>query len=298
MPRRALIIVVATLLLAPRDATAQGNPLSIDTLTLPPLIYPSWVGTLTTAGGNVLLGALTGGISQKLHGRSFKDGFTRGALGGLVTYGGKRITAARFAGAGLLGRELGAVGSSMVRNAGEAQPIFERLILPFGPLRFYATPRSLRATRVRVDVFSLGWTIYAIAEPKLSFDAAQSLSAGGPVFRTHNRYLRFKGDSLDAGGVAAAGVLLIGDIPALGRTNLLRIIAHERVHTVQQDAIFTTIIDPLQAELLPRLPFGATTNRFVDLNFSTDIMSQLARFIPRHDARPWELEAEYLARLK
>jgi hypothetical protein len=295
MRRRFLIIAAATpLLFAPSVATAQA----VDTLVLVPLVYPSWVGTFEVASGNVLLGALTGGIAQKLRGRSFKDGFTRGALGGLVTYAGKRVTAKRFAGAGLLGREMAAVGTSIVRNAGDAQPSFGRLILPFGPVRFYVTPRSLRASRIRVDVFSLGWTIYGIAEPKLFFDASQSLSAGGPVFRTHNRYLRFKGDTLDAGGLAVAGNLLVGDIPLFGRAALLRTIAHERVHTVQGDAIFATIIDPLQAKLLPRVPFGATANRFIDLNFSTDIITQLARFIPRHDDRPWELEAEYLARLK
>jgi hypothetical protein len=293
MRLRSFITLAAFACIVPSIAAAQA----IDTLVLVPLQYPSWVGTFEIATGNVLLGALTGGISQKLRGRSFEDGFTRGALGGLIMYGGKRITAKRFDGAGVLGREFAAVGESVIRNAGDAQPMFGRLILPFGPLRFYVTPRKLSASRIRVDVISLGWTIYGIAEPKLFFDAGQSLSAGGAVFRTHNRYLRLKGDTIDAGGVAIAGNVLVGDIPSFGRAALLRDLAHERVHTVQADAIFATMIDPLQAKLLPRVPLGATIDRYIDLNFSTDIIGVLSRFIPRHDARPWELEAEYLARL-
>ncbi len=69
------------------------------------------------------------------------------------------------------------------------------------------------------------------------------------------------------------------------------------MHTIQHDQIFSTMIDPLQAHYLPRVPLGKTLDRFVDLNFSADVLSTISRFIPRHDARPWELEAEYLARL-
>ena len=78
---------------------------------------PQWVGDVTFLGLNALTSGLSAGLLQVVRGESFTDGFARGALGGSVHYAGMRISAQRFDGAGLLGRQVSAAGISMVRNA-------------------------------------------------------------------------------------------------------------------------------------------------------------------------------------
>lgn len=103
----------------------------------------TWVDDLNFLSANALLGGITAGIVSHLRHGSFSTGFTRGALGGAVAYGGKRTAAAGFAGAGFLGRQLGAVGGSITRNAALDIGLLDTLILPVGPLRIFVDPGSI-----------------------------------------------------------------------------------------------------------------------------------------------------------
>jgi hypothetical protein len=82
------------------------------TFALPPLCRaqepqrPGWVADFTVLSGNVLVSAVSAGAVQKARGGSFRDGFARGAAGGAGVFAGKRIAAARWAGAGLVGRQV------------------------------------------------------------------------------------------------------------------------------------------------------------------------------------------------
>ena len=103
-------------------------------------------------GANTFIGALTGGLVQALGGGSFSDGFTRGALGGAIVYAGKRLSVGRFAGAGWIGREVAAVGTSIVRNASDGLPTVHRLVLPLGPLRVHFRPNGDQVVNVKLDL--------------------------------------------------------------------------------------------------------------------------------------------------
>src|SRR5688572_18633266 len=72
---------------------------------------------LTTLGLNMAVGAVTAGVTSHIRGNSFWKGLIGGALGGGLSYSGKRITTANFFGSGLLGRQVNAVGSSIVANS-------------------------------------------------------------------------------------------------------------------------------------------------------------------------------------
>jgi hypothetical protein len=293
--RLVLFLLCGGALLHALPVVAQGFP-DVDTARITPLIVPSWAGTVSILSTNVLIGASTGGIVQKLRGGSFRDGFTRGALGGLVHFAGKRVVVAHFAGAGLFGRQIASVGSSIVRNASEARPMFETVILPVGPLRFYVNTGRQRGVRAKVDVASLAWAAYAISERELIIDGDMSASAGAFVFKTRNKYLREKGTTEDLGGVAPANTILLSDVYALAQSNRQRAFAHERVHILQQDAILSTLTAPISTWVLQRTAVGATLERFVDFNVSTQVLRGLTEFFPDHADRPWEIEAEYLAR--
>src|SRR5690606_16767082 len=215
-------------------------------------------------------------------------------IGGAGVYAGKRIAVERFDGAGLLGREVAAVGSSIVRNASDGVPVLDRLILPVGPVRLYIGPAA-GPRRIRIDALSLGWTVYGILERKVSLDWSESLSAGAPVFVTRGTVIRHLGDRQTT-GVAESGIIIVAGVPAFGAAHRRRTLAHERVHVIQGDHIFTTWTDPLEELLLPLLPGGRAFGRFADIGLSTSVLSLLVPIFPEHDDRPWELESTFLAR--
>jgi hypothetical protein len=240
---------------------------------------------------NAALGGLHAGIAQRLRGGSFQDGFARGALGGVVVYAGKRIVVERFDGAGLAGRQVAAVGTSMVRNAADGLPALERLVLPVGPVRVYMERAERYRPQARLDLMTLGWTLYAASVPDLEWDAQASLSAGAPVFRVHDRLIVAGGDTVEAAGSTFAGVILVADIPGL---DVAKNLAHERVHVLQNDQTFLLWTRPLEQRALAALPGGATLDRWTDVNLSPAVNTTLSLLFRRYEHRPWEMEAFYL----
>ncbi len=258
---------------------------------------PHWVGEFAILSGNALLSGVTAGVVRKLRHGSFREGFLRGLAGGGVVYVGKRVVAERFSGSGLLGREVAAVGVSMVANAGDGVGLLDRFILPAGIARFYVDrrpPPGAPHLRFRLDAVAAGWTIYGLQQRELSFDAGKSLSAGTPVFRTHNTVMN-QGD-VRAGGYSQAGVVLLSDVPAWGPVFATRQLHHELEHMVQEDQIEGTWLRPLQRTLLSRFAAGRALDDWVDVNASTQVLDLLSNVITKHDVRPWELEADYLAK--
>ncbi len=290
---RVLALAVALALATPGLLVAQIQE-SPDTI-----IYgrraPRWAGQITAFSTNALLGGLTAGVLQELRGGSFKDGFTRGALGGAFVYTGKRMASRRFEGAGLLGREVAALGSSVVRNAGEARPMFDRLVFPIGPLRLQVSPRTGRLD-ASLDVIGAAWLAWAIAEPELDLAVRASLSGGAPIFRTRNKVIVTSANRLHGGGFTPAGVVLQSYVPAWGSVLLDRVLAHERVHVLQEDQLLHTWLEPGEEWLLSKLPYGQRIARRIDINVSTELLSLLAPLFSSHGSRPWELEAIYLSR--
>lgn len=287
-----VFVLVATLLVPP-SLRAQTYPRAV------PIDdrvgdYPPWVGQLTIFGSNVLLGALTGGIGQKIQGGSFRDGFTRGALGGAVVYAGKRVAVREFSGAGMLGRQIGAVGTSMVRNATDARPLLGRLLLPVGFVHVYVEPGADRPIRAELDVPNLAWTAWAVAEPELDFDATASLSGGAPVFRVKNKYIVGRDGPERASGMAAAGTILLSDLDDWSEARVRRTHAHERVHVLQDDFNFFAYGHAAENWLLDLIPGGATASRWIDLSISSGLYSLLAHVFTNYENRPWEMEAKFL----
>ncbi|HET9981954.1 MAG TPA: hypothetical protein VFQ38_00135 [Longimicrobiales bacterium] len=293
-PRGAAPLAALLLLLARAGGAAgQGSGFVPDTGRVR-ATAPHWVGEFTILSANVLLSGASAGVVQLLRGGSFRDGFMRALPGGAAVYLGKRLAAERFDGAGLLGRQVAAVGTSVVRNAAAGAPMLDELILPVGLGRLYLSPRAPGRLRFRVDPVTLGWTVYGALSDDVSLDGGASLSAGAPVFKTHNQVIA--SGSAHAGGIVKAGVIFYGDVPAYGPVARARALAHEREHVLQEDFLVGAWIRPAQDWALPRLPGGAALSRFVDLDFSTYILQGMSELVREHDVRPWELEAEYLAR--
>ncbi len=305
VPAAAFLAFVVALL-APVGAAAQTPSSFVPDTGAVIATAPHWVGEFTILSGNVLLSGVTAGVTQKLRGGSFRDGFMRGLAGGGVIYLGKRFAAERFSGAGLLGREVASVGTSMVRNAGAGVGLLDDVVLPIGLVRIYrerevvaadsggAPPPPRRRYRVRLDAVATGWALYAALQPRLHFDAGSSLSTGTLVFKTQNKVMA-SGD-VHAAGFAKDGVVLLSDVPFWGSIFAERSLHHEMEHVLQEDQLFGTWLRPVQATALRRLPGGRKLDRWVDLNASNELLDLLSNFISNHDVRPWELEADYLAK--
>lgn len=307
MAARVLLGAALLAVLLPGGARGQAPSSFVPDTGAVIATAPHWVGEFTILSGNALLSGLTAGVTQKLRGGSFRDGFLRGLAGGGVIYLGKRVAAERFSGSGLVGREVASVGTSLVRNAGEGVGVLDNVVLPLGIVRLYrersdATsgdssasplPAPRHRLRVRLDALATGWLLYAIREPQLHFDAGTSLSMGAPVFKTDNKVMASA--DVRAGGFAKDGVVLLSDVPFWGPVYAQRSLHHEMEHVLQDDQLFGTWIRPAQATLLRRLPGGRTFDRWVDLDFSNELLDLLSNAVPRHDVRPWELEAVYLS---
>jgi hypothetical protein len=280
-----------------RPAAAQCLPSTIPPEEAAPCRehYPTWSGELASFGANALLGAVSAGIMRELKGGSFRQGFLRGFAGGSVIYVGKRLAVERFEGAGLVGRQVGAVGGSMVRNAGEGRGALERLYLPLGVARLEVHTPTGRL-QFTPDLTAIGWTIWAVTQSELELDRAASFSAGTPVFRTDNKVLRAHGDTTHSSGITSSGVIYIVGIPSLGPVVARKQLEHERVHVLQEDQLFLTVNDPVEELLLRQLPYLGRWAGRVDVNLSTETLRTLARWFPKHLERPWEAEAIFHSR--
>jgi len=290
---RAACLALAAVLLLPSLASAQCSEGTTGGDVICVFRSPRWAGEFAALSANGLLGGLTAGVTRRMRGGSFQDGFMRGLLGGAASWAGKRVAAARFDGAGLLGREVSAAGASLVRNAGDARPLLDRLWLPLGPV--WLEVGAGRGVRARLDVVAAAWTMYAVAEPELELDGGASLSSGAFLFRTHGKLLRTH-DNDDAAGTANGSVIFLADIPAYGAAFRERAAAHERIHVLQEDQLAIQWTDPALRWAADRAGLPAAANRFLLYNVSAELMRVLGGLIPTYRDRPWELEAAFFAR--
>jgi hypothetical protein len=295
--KRVVLLLCALLAVTVQNVAAQCLPPLLPPEEAPPCreSYPSWTGELAALGANALLGGLSAGVMQKAKKGSFSAGFLRGLAGGAVIYGGKRIAVERFGGAGLVGREVAALGSSMVRNSGEGRGMLEEVALPVGPVWLFLQSGAPRV-RARIDVYSTAWMLWAIQSSELDLDYGRSLSAGAPVFVTNNRVIISDSDSTHALGVTEGAVMMISDIPAYGRESSRRVFEHERVHVLQMDQVFRTITDPFEDMLIDRVPYVRRLNGYIELNLAAPLFSLINDRIPAHLDRPWETEAIFFSR--
>jgi hypothetical protein len=277
----------------PTDAQQYaGEPDGADT--------PRWIGHLTVLAVNSLIGALTGGIVQRLRGGSFENGFAWGAGGGVVIYVGKRIAAERFWGAGLAGREVVSVGSSMVRNASEGRPVFSRLLMQLGPLPMRLDMRLTEGLQVkpRVDVFALERLGYGLADGRLHLELGESISSGAPVFQATDEGILSRGVTVR--GLTQARTVFLSDprrlsVSAQDREKTL---AHERVHVLQQDFILTAWNDPVTDVLLRQVPRSGLFRDYLSFNAVGCMIGAFRTLVYSPDElyrSPRELEASFLS---
>ncbi len=244
---------------------------------------------MTALGINAALGGLTAGLMREMRGGSFWEGAWPGMLGGGIGYMGKHVAAERFSGAGLIGRQVGAVGASVVQNASEGRAMFERLVMPLGPLRFYVETTRTPRVRAKLDLAGAVMVGWAVNHRGVDLMLAESVSSGAPVFAVDETV------NGDWAGAHVAGVVLLRDFPGLD--HLLAALPHERVHVLQYDQSFVLWSAPAEGALFSTIPGGGLVNSYLDLSLNAAVFGIFNVILP-YDSRPWEKEAYMLSRIR
>lgn len=238
-----------------------------------------WVEDVAIGMANAFTGGVTAALTAWLRDEDVGRAVVRGMVGGAIVFAGKRIVVEDFGGAGLLGRQVGAVGSSVVRNAGAGAPWLDEVWLPLGPLWVQANPRS--PGRVRVDAWRaavLGW---AATRSELRVDWGESASSGAFVFRAPEHIIRDDGDNVS--GLTIGSVVLLGP----GRDAQVRqTSAHELVHVVQHDFDSQTWGRPLESWAWSRF-----TDRTAPVDFGLAPFLRYPFLYDLHQAEARALEA-------
>ena len=253
---------------------------------------PGWVGDATFLSLNALTSGLSAATLQWICGGSFADGFTRGAAGGAVHYAGMRLSARKFDGAGILGRQVSATGISIVRNASDGRASLDRLLFPVGPVHLHVERSEGFVVRPKVNVAAFVALAIAARQPELRLDLSQSLSAGAPVFFAPGR--KVVSDGKERNGYELAGSIILSDLQSPDLRS--RVLAHERIHVLQGDWRFNVWNDPPESWALGHLPGGSTIYRFVDIDATVSWIPQglYELFdVPQRHRLP-EIEAEFL----
>ncbi|HEX6367749.1 MAG TPA: hypothetical protein VF006_02375 [Longimicrobium sp.] len=275
-----------------------GAPLAGQSAAPPPAAG-GWEEEASTLTINALLGGVAAGAVRALRGGSFADGFVRGAAGGALVYAGKRVAVERWYGAGLAGREVAAVGTSIIRNTADGRALLERLALPLWIGRVYVTTGPRVSVQPRLDLATTVSMAFQAFEPGSRLDVSRSVSAGAPVFVVYSSGQEWV-------GYQRAGVVLLrhpaeyrgmeDPIPEEVGIPLERSAAHERVHVLQVDQAFLLFAAPIEDWLLDRSAATARIHRWVDLGVVTAALYLPELLIP-YDRRPWEREADFMAAL-
>lgn len=236
---------------------------------------------------NALLGGLVGGVGRELTVGEFSVGVARGALGGWIAHMGRRLAASRHPGAGLLGRQVGAVGTSITRAAALGSGPLDTLLLPLGPVRAYVPVRRPGAARFHADLMAIGWLAYAVAHPDLHVDASESLSSGVFVFRSDEPIHLPAGQ---AGGLYTGGIVVLAP-GRLGQSSL----PHERVHVLQLDHLQGALVLPLESALRSRVAADpAPWIERLDAGIGFVPVWYSLQSLWGYEGSPWEVEARWI----
>jgi hypothetical protein len=234
-------------------------------------------------GANVLLGGVSAGIVALLHGESMTEGILKGLCGGAVAYGGKRLVVERWPGAGILGRQVGLLGGSMINNGGTGRGTFDRIAFGFGPVRGYLD-RDNGDVDWGLDVPGVLAALWGILDPNQSLDLPQSLSSGAVVF-------------VGEGSITLPGTIFYAR--SLDRDRTRYVLAHERVHLLQYDQTFLAVGKPAESWMAGHLPDRGLpfALEFNAVSLATAI-ALAVHVWPVHADQPWEREAMFLGRVR
>jgi hypothetical protein len=283
-PYIARMILRAALLMLPASVLFGSTP------ALAQVRFESHPSREQMLLGNILLGGVSAGAGALISGHKVLPALVKGVAGGAVAYAGKEIIAREGTVAAWTGRQVGAVGSSVVMNAVRGRSPLDEIVLPLGLVRLYVSPQK-RVVQPRLDLAGiLAFGLVAVRK-NTSFDMSASLSSGALVFSQNPRFD-------EAPGVHRAGVLRIDNLPDVTSSGdeftTAGVTTHELIHAAQYDFVSIAWSVPVERALLGRSETGRKVSKYLDLGLIVPLWGFANGLTPPRD-RPWEREANALA---
>ena len=243
--------------------------------------------------GHLAVNGAIGGFSAAMFALARGKNPWRAALigfGGGVTMGaGKQLAGRRFEGAGLLGRQLAALGTSAVRSASEDTMV---VILPAGPMIFEIRPSAVDRVRPRVNLVSTATVLYYVIRSDTRIDVGSSLAAGAPVFRFPTETVSTR-DGIIFGRMDF-GTILLGAAPSVADEQRRMTLPHESIHVVQYDFLEQALSLPAERAILRKLGVRDGFRRHVDIGAISVLLAGILQMHMDYDDRPWERESVML----
>ena len=296
MTRLACVTAAALAVIAPlAEGAAQGRlpppppprpPAAVQEHVLTPLTARERVAHL---GINGALGSFSAAMYALARGKNPWRAALLGFGGGVVMGGGKQVAGRSFDGSGLLGRQLAALGTSLVRSASEDTML---VIVPMGPLAFEVRPSAADRVRPRVNLVGTATVLYYVIRSDTRVDLGATLSAGAPVFRFPTETVSTR-DGIIFGRMDF-GTIILGT-PTFSLEEERRMtLPHESVHVVQYDFLEHALTLPPERAILRKIGVGEGFLRHVDIGAISMMLAGVLQMHMDYDDRPWEREAVIL----
>lgn len=230
---------------------------------------------------NALLGGAVAGTAALFRRDPFFPAFARGAAGGAIAFGGKRTAVSGGPGAGLLGRQVTSIGSSITGNAVAGRGSFDRIAFSVGPVRAYVGT-EVDGVSWRVDVpavLAAAWT----AREGGRIDVRESLSMGTLVFEGDRNY-------------GLPGTMSYRRVRS--EAEMDERLAHEQVHVLQFDQSFLSLGAPLEDWMAERFNRLGWPFRYIEFNLPVLAgVAALACCVWEYPDSWWEREAFLLGHI-
>jgi hypothetical protein len=289
--RRMALILVAGYAAAPvSEAVAQQQPPPVA-----PTAHGHVVGHLSGRDrvGHLAINGALGGFSAAMFALARGNNPWRAALvgfgGGVVLGAGKQVAGRRFDGSGLVGRQLAAVGTSLVRSASEDTMV---VLLPIGPMTLEVRPRAADRVRPRVSLVGAGTVLYYVIRSDTRIDLGATLSAGAPVFRFPTETVSTR-DGIIFGRMDF-GTIILGTAPSILDEHRRMTLPHESIHVLQYDFLEHALALRPERAILRKLGVGERFLRHVDIGVLSATVAGVLQMHMGYDERPWEREAVIL----
>lgn len=238
---------------------------------------------------NGALGGFSAGMYALVRGKNPWRAALMGFGGGVVMGGGKQLAGTGFYGSGLLGRQLAAVGTSLVRSASEDTML---VLVPVGPMTFEVRPQAADRVRSRVNVVGSATVLYYVIRSDTRIDLGATLSAGAPVFRFPTETVTTR-DGIIFGRMDFGTIVLGTPASALDEDRRMTL-PHESIHVVQYDFLEHALTLPPERAILRKLGVGERFLRHVDIGIVSVLLAGVLQMHMDYDERPWEREAVIL----
>jgi hypothetical protein len=290
--RRLLVVGAAGLVtIAPLSgAVAQREPSSPDSRSSDeqrvPLSGRDRVAHLAVNGA---LGGFSAAMYALARGKNPWRAALMGFGGGVTLGAGKQVAGQRFDGAGLVGRQLAALGTSVVRSASEDTVV---VMVPMGPMTLEIRPSAVDRVRPRVNLVGTASVLYYVVRSDTRIDVRATLSAGAPVFRFPTETVSTR-DGIIFGRMDF-GTIVLGAPPLILDAQRRMTLPHESIHIVQYDFLEQALSLPPERAILRKIGVGEGFLRHVDLGAISVMLAGVLQMHMDYEDRPWEREAVIL----